>query len=321
MKQIVLIVLSGVLIFSACEKENKEESSLKEISMGSNYANDIYFSLTNGSVKEVDRQDWDIAFSTFFQSSTVLINEGAGIKLYTYPDGDKDSWDNINSVTTDNLTAMYNADDDWYMGAFDRNQLGHPDYGWGVYNSETHDVVGDSIFILEKSDGTLFKIFIDSRNASTNTFSLKFAELGETTETEEINCSEYGSKNFIYYSLDTKEVLDREPDADSWDLLFTKYIDETINYNVTGVLTNMGLRVAEVNDVAVEEDDYSTAQFSEDINVIGWDWKSFDGNAYTIVEDLCYFIEKEDGSVYKLFFTETDGSATGSASFEVKKVN
>ena len=58
-------------------------------------------------------------------------------------------------------------------------------------------------------------------------------------ETKEITCAPYTAKNFIYFSLTTGEVLDNEPDSESWDLVFTKYHDESIPYIVTGVLTNV----------------------------------------------------------------------------------
>ena len=53
----------------------------------------------------------------------------------------------------------------------------------------------------------------------------------------------------IYYSIETNEILDREPNSSSWDLLFTKYEEDLNNelanplnysqpYFVAGVLTN-----------------------------------------------------------------------------------
>ena len=34
-------------------------------------------------------------------------------------------------------------------GAFDTNQTGGFDYGWGVYNLQTHHIIGDSLFLIK----------------------------------------------------------------------------------------------------------------------------------------------------------------------------
>ena len=70
--------------------------------------------------------------------------------------------------------------------------------------------------------------------------------------------------------------MDVEPDASAWDIVFTKYHDESIPYIVTGVLTNMNIEIAEVRQTATDMADPETAAYTTDISVIGSDWKSFD---------------------------------------------
>ena len=65
------------------------------------------------------------------------------------PLGDMNAWDAVDTSQMAGWPALYNSDTTWLNGAFDRNATGHPDYGWGVYNSQTHDVIGDSIFIIK----------------------------------------------------------------------------------------------------------------------------------------------------------------------------
>jgi hypothetical protein len=324
MKNLFYLLLV-LFILSSCDNTTEPDPPISladSISMGSGYADEVYYSLENGIVLASSRSAWDIAFSTDPMSSTILSNEGYGVEVYTYPSGDQTAWDAIDTTGISEWPAMYNSDTSWYYGAFDRNDTGHPDYGWGVYNTQTHDVMGDSLFIIKTSDGSMKKIFIEKRAAMTNSFSIKYGNLDEAGVSKEIPCSQYTSKNFIYFSLTSGEILDIEPESSSWDLLFTKYYDESIPYNVTGVLTNKELETAEVRDTDPGLADPSTAVFSSHISIIGSDWKTFDMGtfSYLIEPDLCYFVKKGE-DIFKITFTGTDGSASGKIVFEKEKLD
>ena len=316
----LIYLMFAVFILTSCEDSNEPLPPLSltdSISMGAGYADEVFYSLENGIVKTSPRSSWDIAFSTDPMSSTVLINEGYGVELYAYPLGDYSAWDAIDTSGISEWPVLYNSDTSWYYGAFDRNDLGHPDYGWGVYNTTSHDVIGDSLFIIKLSDGSSKKIFIEKRAAMTNSFSIKYGNIDEAGVSKEISCGEYTGKNFIYFSLSSGEVLDIEPDIDSWDLLFTKYYDESIPYNVTGVLTNGEVETAEIRNTDPGLADPGTAVFDDNISIIGSDWKSFDMGTFTYVveEDLCYFVKRGE-ETYKITFTGTDGSASGKIVFD-----
>ena len=322
MKNLIYLFLA-IFILTSCDETvepDPQVSFADSISMGAGYANEIYYSMENGIVSSAPRSGWDIAFSTNPMSSTILINEGFGVELYAYPLGDMNAWDAVDTSQMAGWPALYNSDTTWLNGAFDRNATGHPDYGWGVYKSQTHDVIGDSLFIIKLNDGTLKIIFIEKRAAMTNSFTIKYGDIGGAGETKEISCNPYTSKNFIYFSLSSGEVLDHEPESDSWDIVFTKYYDESIPYIVTGVLSNMEVETAEVRDIDTDLADPSTAIFSEYISVIGSDWKTFDMGSYTyqVEPDLCYFVRKGENT-YKVVFTATDGSVSGKVVFNVEK--
>ncbi len=324
MKNLFYLLLA-LFVISSCDNTVEPDPPISladSITMGAAYADEVFYSLENGIVKTSPRSSWDIAFSTNPMSSTILTNEGYGVELYAYPNGDYSAWESIDTSGLYQWPVLYNSDTSWYYGAFDRNDLGHPDYGWGVYNMQTHDVMGDSLFILKTGDGTFQKLFIEKRAAMTNSFSIKYGSLDAAGETKEIACSQYTDKNFIYFSFLSGEILDVEPESDSWDLLFTKYYDESIPYNVTGVLTNMEIETAEVRDTDPGLADPGTAEFSTHISVIGSDWKSFDMGtfSYVIEPDLCYFVRKGDAT-YKITFTGTDGSASGKMVFDKEKLD
>jgi hypothetical protein len=316
-----IYLFAVVLLVSSCQEPGMEDplQYSDSISMGAGYANDIYYSLENGIVKTSPRDAWDIAFSADPMTSTVLINEGLGIELYTYTNGDKDDWDNVDT-TGMSWNAIFNSDTTWMMGAFERKATGHPDYGWGVYSSVSHFIVGDSIYIIKLSDGSFKKLFIEGRTGAANAFSIKYGELDESGVAKEVPCSEYAtSRNFVYFSFASGEATDLEPEKTAWDLVFTKYQDESINYIVTGVLSNVDLEVAEIRNTAIDMVDTTAAEFTTDISVIGSDWKTFDMGtfSYTIEQDLSYLIKK-DSKVYKMVFTGTDGSASGKMVFDVE---
>jgi|GEM_PF-6349504 hypothetical protein len=292
------------------------------VSMGVRYANDIYYSLKNGVVSTPSRTEWDIAFYTNPQTSTIITNDGNGVLLYVWPFGTKANWSEMN-VTVDSLVnyaPLYNtySDTTWQHGAFDNNSLGHPDYGWGVYNSTTHSVVGDSIHIIKLSDGTAKKLLIDKRDGSNNTFYLKFANLDGTNETSsEINCSGHLDKNMIHFSIKNNQVIVHEPNKASWDLMFTKYWDESIPYIVTGVLSNNKIMVAQIMDTDTVNNDYESATYSKVLNTIGSDWKTLNNETFTYVVNgnQLYFIKDLNNKYYKMVFTKFAGSSNGNIEF------
>ncbi len=172
MKNLFYLLLA-LFVISSCDNTVEPDPPISladSITMGAAYADEVFYSLENGIVKTSPRSSWDIAFSTNPMSSTILTNEGYGVELYAYPNGDYSAWESIDTTGLYQWPVLYNSDTSWYYGAFDRNDLGHPDYGWGVYNMQTHDVMGDSLFIIKTGDGTFQKIFIEKRAAMSNSF-------------------------------------------------------------------------------------------------------------------------------------------------------
>jgi hypothetical protein len=282
------------------------------VEMGATYANDIYYSMENGEVHSVDRNNWDVAFFTSPWSSEILVNDGAGAELRTYPNADTSSWDAIDTTGLHTWPVLYNDPDNWQNGAFSRFSTGHPDYGWGVYNTITHDVVGDSLYILTFADGTAKKVWILKKISTQNTYIFKYANLDGSNEVmETIACGDYTAKNFVYYSMHTGELLDREPASDTWDILFTKYVAILENgspYPVTGVLNNVDVPANEFNEVGSDFDDWSSMPMDSTKSPIGYDWKYFDMGTFSYVVDdsTAFFVSNKSKDVYKLTFSVFD---------------
>jgi hypothetical protein len=330
MRRLSVLFVLGLFALSACEKDTNNpvpgnNSDTISVSMAASYAEDVFVKLVDATTTNADRTVWEVGFSTNPMSSNIIINEGHGIELYTLPDKDASNW--AETVAIDDFSgvaAQFNADTSWFYGAFDRNDLGHPDYGWGVYNQTTHDVLGDSLYILKLPGDVYKKMLIESRTAMSNSFNIKFADLDGSNEvTAAITCGDYLTKNYVYYSLTTQQFLDREPANTDWDLVFTKYHDESIPYIVTGILSNDGVMVAQVDGTDVESEDYSSAEFSGHINIIGSDWKEFDMGTFTysVAADRVYFVKDANDNYYKLVLLSFDGSSTGNSRLVLKALN
>ena len=172
--------------------------------MGSNYPNEIYYSMESGQVLSSPRNTWDIAFRTKKFSSSILTNDSKSVILYTYPKSDTNGWANVDTIGMSSWTPMFNDPNDWENGAFSRNAKGHPDYGWAIYNDVTHDLVGDSLFIIQLRDGSLRKLWIQNKRSVQDIFRFRFANIDGTGEqTTSLDLSNDLLTDFIGFSLET----------------------------------------------------------------------------------------------------------------------
>lgn len=295
--------------------------------MGAGYANDVYYSLNTGTVVATDASSYDIAFYTTIWSAAIITNDGRGVTLWAYPSGDTAAWNSMDTTGLSTWPPLYNGIDSWENGAFNRNSKGHPDYGWGVYNTITHDVEGDSLFVVKTLNGDFKKMWIVVKHSVENTYEFRYANLdGSNEQVVVLNCMPYVSKNFVGFNLTTGQVVDREPAKDSWDLLFTKYMGlygGTTPYPVTGVLNNVGSVANRFYPVAPDYSDWSAQPFSTAREVIGWDWKTFDMGTFTyiVADSLIFFDSTKAGNIQKVWFTGFSGSSSGKFYFSRQVVS
>lgn len=317
------------LAFTSCKKDEDSKIDKSEtISLGASYVNDVYYSLSNGVIDEVPRANWDIAFSVSTRSSSIIINESTDIILKAYPNTWTWATDISDTTGFHTWTSLRNADTDWEIGAFNANATGHPNYGWGIYNTVNHNIEnaeGGSLYIMKFADGTMKKIWIETKYSAIQKYSFRYADLNGDNEQTISNMDISNSKaNYVYYSLQDNLRLDREPDATTWDLLFTKWedLDGTTPYVVTGVLQNIGVTAIDFTTEDPFTITYSDEQFSTNINTIGWDWKSINMSTYvwTIPTDRFFIVRAKDDKIYRINFTDFTGSSTGNISFKVTEL-
>lgn len=333
MKKLSLIIVLGLVLLTSCEKKDDCGCDQEEINilMGAGQAMDVYYSFNNDVVSSTDRTDWDLAFSVPLQTASILINEGAGVELYNA--GSTSEWDEIDTSGIAGWEKLYNDKTDWMSGAFNLDSDGMFDFGWAVYDQATHDVTGKYVYVIKLSDGSYKKLNVIEKTGSTNTYVLRWAGIDGSNQVDaSFSPSAYtDKKHFIHYSISNQGMVEIEPDMDSWDLLFTRYVGKIpmgpgveMDYPVMGVLMNQNLTAANVTGIAVEDAQSSDAMdgFSNQADIIGWNWKSQDPVTHdvSIVEDNSYFVESASGVMYKIYFTDYAGVSSGNLTFQQKKM-
>jgi hypothetical protein len=209
-----------------------------------------------------------------------------------------------------------NSDTNWSIGALNQDKDSNNDFdmGWGMYDLSTHAVTGNRLFIVQTASGD-FKKFKMLRLQG-GIYTGLAADLNGANEEEiKVVKGTYINENFAYFSFEDGEKS-REPHSSEWQLLFTQYAAvEYGGYPSTGVLQNAGVRAVKaypVDDVDTYED-YSAHTFSTEINTIGFNWKSINFTTFQwdIADSTVYFVEQQDGDIWKMIFTGFGGSSSG----------
>jgi len=310
MKKLLLVALmaANVSVFA---------QTTETVSVGAQYANDVYYSFANGVAKTEARDNWHIAFTTKIVDASVWTNEGLGVELYIASSNTSD-WSTLDT-TGMTWTPLHNSPNTWVEGAFNDGAGTHPDYGWGTYNNITHNVLASKIFVMKLPSGVYKKIIIDAM-LTNGDFEFRIANLdGTGLVSKVLSKTPYASKNFFYYDVVNDVVVDREPAKTDWDILFSRYMEEVIPgsyYPVTGVYINQNVTAAKAaGDTTMV--DWNNFPQTDSITVIGSNWKSFNNSTFqwNLDDSLSFFVTAQDGNLYKMIFKDFGGSSTGNIVF------
>lgn len=294
--------------------------------MNSGYAKNVYYSLQNGTVKTEDANNWHIAIRANVMSVGVYANHAVnGVNVYplTGISAATSFGTNLSADTPGvaiEANALYNSIESWEAGAFNRDADGSNqfDFGWGLYNVNTHVISGDKIYLVTTPTAT-YQVWIKEDQATlTNAhWTFKVANLDGTNQvTKEFDMNpDYANKLFAYYNLATGAFVNRDPASNTWDFMLTKYNElvsmgpgAPVMYPVTGILSNENRGVYELHDVAALNAVWDSAamynNFDSAINVIGRDWKtsSYANGIYTL-DTASYFMQVLNGDVWQFEFT------------------
>ncbi len=288
------------------------------VTVNPGYTDQTFYSMSNGSVSTVSNTNWDLAFQISGFEAGILINSKNNVKLYS-AGKDPSEWSTMTPADTTGMTAneLLNNEAHMFNGAFNTtadtsNQF---DLGWGVYDLGTHIIMGDSVYFIKLSNNTYKKLWIES--LSNSIYNFRFADLDGSNEVQrQLMKLNYTGKNFGYYSIQNDQFLDREPLKQTWDLSFAQYVDHFITYKVTGVLTNDSVQTVKAYPVDVTSATDGGLTYSFDNNIIGYDWKSFNGASYVMADSTVYFVIDRQLHKWKIVFTGFGGSADGNFYFD-----
>lgn len=329
MRKFLLLFLVGALGFA--------QETTVDFTMGSGYANEVYFDFSENSLQSYDREVWDLAFLRVSNYAfATRLNQGKGLNIYE-ASNDISQWDNID-LSAASGQALHNSPTNWGSGAAEQ---GSATYGWGEYNPTTHHVVGSVIFLIEDyASDTYYKFMIEDYYGG---YSIKYAlwdsnaDAWGEDQTAVVPNSQNPGHYFNFFSLSTGEIVDASPAGLDWDIVFKRYSEDLgggTMYTVTGALTSPICVVAQAEEATdAEWSDLGTLSFDEEnnpINVMGYDWKALNDTwSYDIVPNRVYYVHVRDiegsdyveGTYYRMYFTSFDGSSTGNGSFVYEQQN
>ncbi len=319
MKQLFTFLLLFTLSISSAQL--LEDS----VVMGASYSNDIFYSFENGEVSSYSGESWTVAFYNKSQSGAIMLNGGRGVELWNASDDISQFINITDTLGIASWTQLYDTDTIWNAhSAFEGDALNTSwNYGWGDYDISTHIIQGSRIFVLKSIEQNYFKVIVEKKDYGV--FHYRYASLDNSFDTTiVVNSQDYLNKSYAYLNMDNHTLQDREPVHSEWDLLFTKYSANLgfAYYPVTGVVSNEGIEIAEIKKLP-NNASYTAQDLNPSKTFIGSDWKTFDtiANTYNLQDSLTYFVQIENGEVYKLHFNAFEGSSTGKIKFNKELVS
>jgi hypothetical protein len=303
--------------------------TLDTLTMGPNYSVQTWYKFETDKETKSPINNWDLAFTTKGADAGIFVNHAASLYKASAP---ASAWATMTVDTAALLASgitQVNTDTSWSVGALNRTQDNAFDFGWGNYSVVTHNVTGDSVYVIKSATDGKWRKFIIERLALDTSYFIKIADLnGANPLTVEVKKSAYKGKNFGYYSFGTAAQLDREPLSKDWDVTVWRHwglaVDPTNptstvlqSYLLTGFLQNYGTSVAKVVKRDTASDVFAGQVFKPAINVIGADWKSFNPatNLWKLSDSTAYFVKTTTGKIYKMIFTGFGGAGTGNCIF------
>ena len=306
------------------------QTDFQLISVGAGYNFQSFVDLGAGTEHQSPNDAWDIAFALGGADAGVLINEsggsamGQGLPIIELYDTGSDDFSATPDPAVFEENRLHNLEKTWPTGAF--NEVADPadpfDFGWGSYNPGNNTVAGSHVYALRLRSGNYLKVQIQMLQSGTYTF--RYANLdGSGEETKTIVKADHAGDVLAYFSFATGSTVDVEPTG-GFDLAYMRYLallpGDTVHYPVTGILSGLGVEVAQANGVDPETAEFEDHEndLSTDLDIIGHDWKDFDLGTFSWVlpTDRAYFVKTADDNVWKIWFIDFEGSSTGTATIE-----
>jgi hypothetical protein len=327
------------------------------VEMGAGYANDIFYSLQTGADSAKAANTWDLAFQMtkfgdpMFNASVRANHIKKAVKVYSlHMAVNATSFAAISASDTVGKTMQHmqlmNVDTSWGEGAFyqNRDQTDLFDYGWGKYQgSPNHNLLGDSVYLVKVGSGAsaaVYKLWIQEYVSMVDSligYKFRVASWDNSLDNSVyVKRKDYQNRSMVYYDIATNTFIDREPNKNNWDILFTQYAKIAPGGGpmmggpnpiaFTGVLSNVRVKIAKVKTSDPDSKVYSNYTYYNETNLIGDDWKAPVGSPPTgySLDTVTYFVKSHNAQQYYQIkftgFTGTIGGAPAKITFAQKYV-
>lgn len=338
-------ILPALTLFSFANMGVEAQNVVRDSAiMGPQYANQIYYDIATGEKNQAAVNNWDIAHTTQGRDNCIRANHMAGLRVFQYPKGKTNAWSSFDTAGFSNWKYSWNDLHAHEKGAFNLfNNMGVWKFGWGTYDVNTKDVVGDSLFLLAWTGPggqgwSRFLKFWPVIQRANGTLVFKYANIDGSSEVTDSTVVA-GSQGMMYkyYKFTGAVKPVREPGTDKWDISFTRYVEPVFNpgtgsndyYPVMGIESKRGTRVARISGKAYADIMPDTAGlvgaytkvFKDDLTAIGSNWKIFNNGTFRfeIQDTLSYIVRRTrtaDTSYWLLHMTGITGSTSGRIYFD-----
>lgn len=329
----LLYILLAVLFIGCIEDDTPVEPydrgdvETNIVGMGKNYTNQLYFDLgTNSIVGENDHTIWNLGFDCSEGEMNIILNTANFSKAINvgvaYFDEDIPYEDSLMRFDSPKGYLDSTAIDKWW----------EEKDGEIVSKGEMYII---DLGLDEKSLPLGFRKFkvLDYNDTS---YVVSYSKMdGSNVQTVEV--VKDPTKNFIFLSFTTNEVLNLEPPKLSWDLFFSRHTamlslndgtDDYLEYSVSSVLLNQKYVSAASFRTEMPFDQITNAvidtlQFSNARDAVGHEWKYYDfDQGYLVFSDIIYIIKDTEGFYYKFHFIDfyNDDGEKGYPEFEFQKI-
>lgn len=289
------------LIVVGCEKEELPiephatgDVTENQVEMGSDYRNQLFYDIeTNTVVSSNEKTLWDIAFESAPNGKHIILNTAKGMAVH------HSELSYAELLSEDDMEWQYDA------------------HSGNIDSTAFDTIIFNQLYLVDRGydwAGThlgFTKIYITDSDAST--YSIAFGDISSTSPNTAV-IEKRNDNLFTYFSFDTgAEIV--APANEEFDLIFTQYTylftDPITPYIVSGIILNRYNTKAiewqgEESFESIDYDDIAGINFTDDIEIIGYDWKwyDFDQGLYVVDPNQTFIIQTAEGYFYKFHFID-----------------
>jgi len=337
---LTLSILS--LLFSSCFKEDDKVvlatpggATVAAVALGSDYENQVFFSLRNGVILTNDHAAWDLAFESSPNGYHVWINGGKGVLA-----GTNNSPDFTGTTTTEGIAwhwdeASWNPDST-AIGNWKQDISRTPE---ALSSTMRTDEAAQSnrVYLIDRgsnyaTEDRYWKVVFQSVDGSA--YRIKYGRLDNSLP-DSITLNKDPQQAYTYFTFDNGgHNIVMEPNVNAWDFVFTRYrhifyyTTPPTPYFVNGALLNPDGMTAALDSITPY--DQIDLGFAEQMalhdarNAIGYNWKYYDFSAqtYVVKPHFSYVVRDREGYYWKLRFLDfyNDQGQKGYPKFEYQRL-